>query len=213
MNEKLSPIEILNHLDSFYNNAWNKLILFTTILLAIVGIIVPLIITWFQNRNLKLKEQNLRNEIELDYKKKLQIIKQDLLKQTLKEIDEKIEKFDERQDKLRAELKGLHFHLQANATQDDTKGKLTDFIIASEFYIKGEDYLNLRTTVDCICDEIENSSKEELKEIKEDAADIANLIELLGEIDEKGSFTSQIRDLKKKIKKLPEKRTSEESKK
>ena len=31
MNE-LNPIEILEKVDLFYNNAWNKLIIFTTIL-------------------------------------------------------------------------------------------------------------------------------------------------------------------------------------
>ena len=131
--KELSAIEILNHLDTFYNNAWNKLILFTTILLAVVGILIPLIISWLQTRNLKLKEENLRKELEADYKKKISVVKEDLLKEIKSQFEQKISDFETKQEVLRAELKGLHFHLQANATGVDSKGKLTDFIIASEF--------------------------------------------------------------------------------
>jgi hypothetical protein len=59
------PIELINKVDSFYNSAWSKLTVTVTLLFIIVGIVIPLIIQWYQKKQLKLSEENLINDIDV----------------------------------------------------------------------------------------------------------------------------------------------------
>ena len=56
-------LDILEKVDTFYNNAWNKLIIVGSVAITIVGIVVPLIIQWYQKRTLKLSEELLKKSI------------------------------------------------------------------------------------------------------------------------------------------------------
>lgn len=55
--------ELITKVDDFYNAAWEKLITMVFILGAIVGILIPIIIQWYQKRELKLSEKNLSDKI------------------------------------------------------------------------------------------------------------------------------------------------------
>ena len=57
-------LDLISKIDTFYNNAWTKLIVTVTILFTIVGIVIPLIIQYYQKRELKLGEEKLKAEIE-----------------------------------------------------------------------------------------------------------------------------------------------------
>ena len=61
--EMTDTLEIINRIDQFYDSAWDKLIIIGTISFGIVGIVVPLIIQWYQKKSLKLSEENLKTEI------------------------------------------------------------------------------------------------------------------------------------------------------
>lgn len=61
-------IDLIDKVDNFYNNAWNKLILFGSILFAIVGVFIPLVIQWYQKRTLKLSEETLKNNLKKELK-------------------------------------------------------------------------------------------------------------------------------------------------
>ena len=49
-------IDLVNKVDSFYNSAWDKLIIVGSLAFGIVGIVVPFIIQWYQKRTLELKD-------------------------------------------------------------------------------------------------------------------------------------------------------------
>ncbi len=57
-------IDLVTKVDSFYNNAWQKLIIVGTVAFAIIGIALPLIIQWYQKKALSLSEELLKKEIE-----------------------------------------------------------------------------------------------------------------------------------------------------
>jgi hypothetical protein len=198
----MNPLEILQHLDTFYNNAWNKLILYTTILLAVVGILIPLLISWLQARSLKLKEENLLELLKAENLKNIDTLKKELFEEVEEEFKKTKRVISSRLMELRAELKGLHFHLQANTAQNTPVEKLIDYIIASNYYIECKDYQNLNTTIGCICDELCKVSKTELKEIEEEHTGIESLVSELAQINENGAFSKQIRDLRRIIRQL-----------
>jgi len=48
--QQLDSLSLLNKVDSFYNNAWLKLMVFVTFLLTFVGIVIPFLVQWVQRR-------------------------------------------------------------------------------------------------------------------------------------------------------------------
>ncbi|MFD0939361.1 hypothetical protein [Pedobacter boryungensis] len=58
-------LDLINKVDTFYNNAWTKLAVTVTLLFIIVGIVVPLIIQWYQKKQLKLSEDRLLADISV----------------------------------------------------------------------------------------------------------------------------------------------------
>ena len=61
-----TPIEIVDKVRQFYTDAWNMLILYVTILIAIVGVLVPFTIQWYQNRTFRLEEERLKESLKKD---------------------------------------------------------------------------------------------------------------------------------------------------
>jgi LPS O-antigen subunit length determinant protein (WzzB/FepE family) len=55
-----NSIDLINKVDSFYNSAWDKLIIVGSIAFAIIGILVPYVIQWYQKKTLKISEELLK---------------------------------------------------------------------------------------------------------------------------------------------------------
>ena len=56
-------IHFVEAVEQYYNNAWNKLVLFGTILVALGAIVVPLLIQWWQRQKLQLESDKILNNI------------------------------------------------------------------------------------------------------------------------------------------------------
>jgi len=57
-------IDVVAKIDVMYNNAWNRLIIFWTVLGAIIGIVVPWCVTWYQRNQLKIDKEELKKQID-----------------------------------------------------------------------------------------------------------------------------------------------------
>jgi len=136
-------IELINKVDSFYNSAWEKLVLIGTLSFAVVGIIVPFVIQWYQKKTLKLSENLLKKEIENQTLK----IKGEIVEELSKKVEEKIKEYETKINELNASTNAKAFHLQGNLNRE--KGyfeqALGDFITASFDYLICNDYQNLQT--------------------------------------------------------------------
>ena len=63
-------IEIIDKVEGFYDRSWNKLIFLITVL----GVVVPSIITWWQNRNFNNEQEKFKNQLaetEKNFRKEL----------------------------------------------------------------------------------------------------------------------------------------------
>jgi hypothetical protein len=58
-----APIEIVDKIRQFYTDAWNMLMVYITILIAIVGVVIPLTIQWYQNKTFRLEEEKLKESL------------------------------------------------------------------------------------------------------------------------------------------------------
>ncbi len=61
MNETLT---ILGKVNSFYSGAWSQLIIYTSALFALIGIIIPILVQFYQKRVLKLEKESLEQIIK-----------------------------------------------------------------------------------------------------------------------------------------------------
>ena len=67
-----NDIEILDKVEGFYDRSWNKLMFLITML----GVVVPSIITWWQNRNFNNEQEKFKNQLaetEKNFRKELRV--------------------------------------------------------------------------------------------------------------------------------------------
>jgi hypothetical protein len=141
--------QLMNNLTSFYDSAWSKLIYTIGILGALIGILLPIIINYFQFKSIK-------NEI-LDENKKLIT---ETLNNLKDEFNIKLEVYDHKR-------KGGMHHLQGNKYFDNGKKKeaMINYFKATECYILGSDLVNLQIILNTI---IKNFDFEQYKTFNED---------------------------------------------
>ena len=194
----MNPIEILKSVNEFYNSAWDKLIIFTSILVAVVGVIIPILLTWWQNRTLKIREDAIQKELNSTLSNAINNIEEKLTKRINDEIDSKIELIKLEMKREVGNVRAGTFHLQGNNNLKEKlyKWALTDFFTAGEGYLDGKDFLNLGRINDLIKDNLGKLSKEELEEMESDNSGPSDYIKTLEDSNENDVFTDLIRKIK-----------------
>ena len=202
-------IDIIEKVDSFYNNAWNKLILFGSILFVIVGVFVPLVIQWYQKRTLKLSEDALKNNL-----------KKELTKELLDDIDKK---FRENENQLKAlnasaNAKILFSQAKFSVEKNSYKGALGEIVTASISSLECNDFRTLQEILDFLLNNcLPYLSIEEINDLKTaNVCDLNHFLEELNKKDDRAMFQTKIGDIKVKMSKLPptlKQKVSEQTKK
>lgn len=196
-------IDLINKVDSFYNSAWDKLILIGSLSFAVVGIVVPFVIQWYQKKTLKLSEDLLKKEIENQTNK----VKEEIIQELNNKLEEKIKEYEMKINELNASTNAKAFHLQGNLNNE--KGlhqyALGDYITASFDYLMCDDHQNLQTVLNLIATNcLPELSIEEIEDLKTmTGSDINSLIEELDKKNNNGGLTRIIRDIKMKLQKAP----------
>ncbi len=187
MNETL---QILEKINSLYTNT----MIFFGILVAFVGVIIPIFISWYQSRQLKIEKVNLKTEL---FNELISDIKEYLEKEEEK-FEEKT-KVIEQNFEIRANaIDGGTYHVQGNnhLEEKDFLSALESFLDAATSYIEGEDERNLQTAIRIITDncfpEINKKDLEAKPEIKTKKEE---LTEKLKEINEKSRYTDTIAEI------------------
>jgi hypothetical protein len=137
--EPNAAIELINYVDAFYNNAFNKLIIYATLLLALIGIAWPLFLQWYQRKQYKIEEEEVK-------KKLIDHITVEMAKQQavlLQEIDNKIKQGEiqnqNETDKLFTEVKNKTSYLLGgiNIIQANYFSNIKQFEVALSSFIAG----------------------------------------------------------------------------
>lgn len=194
-------IDLINKVDSFYNSAWSKLIIIGTVSFAVVGIIVPFMIQWYQKKTLNISEELLKKDIESQALK----IKSEILLDINETLEKRIAIFESKIEELYASTEAKTFHLQGNGqlAKNLITDALSDFIIAASNYIKCNDYRNLQRVMKVISENcVPHLSAEELNDLKNNNIDLELLLGNLSTSDEKGIFGDIIQEIRFKISKL-----------
>lgn len=196
-------IELINKVDSFYNSAWDKLIVVGSVAFGVIGILVPFVIQWYQKKSLTISEELMKKEMENQVFR----LKSELLIDINKTLEERIKIFEEKIEKLNASTNAKTFHLQGNGNlkSGEILEALSDYITCAEDYIICEDYSNLQNVLRVILNDcLPKLSLEEIEDLKiSHNCNLETLLDNLTNKEDKGTFSQIIRETRLKLSKLP----------
>ena len=64
--EQMNPIEVLNMVNTFYDQAFSRLLIITFGIVAFIGVIIPIAVGWLQSRSLRAEKNSLLNELKAE---------------------------------------------------------------------------------------------------------------------------------------------------
>lgn len=194
----MDPLEILKAVDDFYRSAWDKLIIYTGILVAVVGVIIPILFTWLQNRTQRIREEVIKKELENAFDAKLKEIEEKLtgsIEENMGKKSAEIEKKIENKVEM-VEAYAIHIQGDNRFNQKLFKLSLKDYFIAGKIYLNGKDHLHLGRVNTGIKEAIQSITKEELEALQSESSQPSTYISLLEEKNENGILTDFITVLK-----------------
>lgn len=195
---------ILEKVNSFYNQSFSNLIALTAILLAFVGVIIPLLINLYQSRKLTIERSELQKNIDdslRNLKKETEEYVENKVKEKTEAIDKKLESFS-----LHAKAQTMHVQGFITAKSGDAPSALEDFAKAGIYYIKAGDELNLQLILDNIIDVCLPHCNQ--KNIRDDKCKkrLDEFIEELEKFNENSRYTNAIQNLRKALKEANERK-------
>lgn len=198
-NSIANQIDIIDKVDTFYNNAWDKLILVGVVAFGIIGIIVPVIIQWYQKRTLKISEELMKKDIESQVSK----MKAGILIELAPQIEGEFKKYEKKIKILNA--KTFLIQGKLNLEKNYYHPALGNFIAASFSFIVSDDYQNLQHALHLILNDcLPYLSQEEVTDLKiANDSNLDLLLKNLKDSDDKGVFVTIIQDIQLKVSKLP----------
>jgi hypothetical protein len=192
----INGLDVLEKVDTFYNNAWDKLVLFGSILFAVVGVFLPIMIQWYQRRAIRLSEVQLRDRIKTDLRTEL-----------LTSIAEKFEINDKQIQSLISSANSKILFAQAKFSLEKNAygGALAEFVASGYSSMEGNDYRTLQEILDYILKNcLQNLSIEEINDLRTAGiCDFTKFVDDLAKKDDRAMFQSKIGDIKVKLSKLP----------
>ncbi len=126
-----NEISIINEVNSFYESAWNKLLLGGGLLITFVGILLPFISYYFQRQSFKIAEKAIADSILKELYPDIENFIKDTIDSKLENVYRNI-----------SFISGNYFYSQGLYFMDkeDYYTAFSQFLTASTDYIKADDH-------------------------------------------------------------------------
>jgi len=189
-------LEVLNKVDSFYASSFSHLITITLGLVAFLGVFVPVLTTYYQNRNTKLEKENLEVFIE----NKLSTIRQEVAFEIRDELLKNFESFEEKQKEELERVVGGICYVQANhqISQSEFKGAANSILGSISSCIKAKDECNLQRGLNMLANiclpNISSADDSDLEVLEEKIHKLRSDIKSL---NSNGRYTDSINEIEK----------------
>lgn len=213
MSEALQILEKVNH---FYSDSFSQLLYTMSGTIAFIGILVPVVFTFYQNSKLKLEKASLEkyvDDIKLELESSIQEIitiglekeKKELeaaLDKNKKEIDEALGKSKKKLDMLAWEAKGGSCFVQGNNlyVAGEYNRASESYISAIKSFIRAEDEANLQRVLKVMANEVlPEMNKDVLKAYPKIKSRIDDVIEGLTKLNVNGRYRDIITKLELEV--------------
>ena len=219
-------LQILEKVNAFYSDAFNQLLYTMSGTIAFVGLLVPLVFTFYQNRKLKVEKESLEQYVEgikCELKFSIEeIIKSEIenekeilgveLKQNKKELNESIEKNKKEIDMQISAAKGASFFLQGSNLFDKNyyNNASESYIRAISHFIDAKNENNLQRALNILTNKIlPEMDKSDLNDFPKIQSEIEDIVKGLKKLNENGRYTDDINNLEKAINQMLERTPKE----
>ena len=144
-----NDIEVIEKVEGFYDRSWSKLIFLITVL----GVVVPSIITWWQNRNFNNEQEKFKNQLaetEKNFRKALKdhyMVFQEQLKIKITETEQNlITSFNREYDKLKQEVSYNVMKMNEDIYNEISHARFFNFLMQAERNFKKKAFIK---TINC----------------------------------------------------------------
>lgn len=200
---------IVNNINSLYSNAISQLTSYTFGVVAVVGILMPIIVSVIQSKSLKTEKENLEKYIS-DEVSKIKSTLRDEISSELKLLVEAEEnelfsrvdvKFKTLEDKLKcAHASSFHIQGRTHLSQKFYLAASEDFCEATIGYLTGGDELNGQRTLRLLVNDCLTKLHKEDYENGDLDTDLESLLVALNNINIHNRYTDQIANLNRERK-------------
>jgi hypothetical protein len=232
---QLNPFDLLAQVNSFYDTAWQRLLIFFSFVAGVVGVVVPILLQFYQRAAFRRDEKAIDEKIKQLVEAGKLSLKKDLgsdldshrktFSDLISQYDEKIaasitsikQEQSENQAKMRDEFakqnsrtEGMSFFVQGALLQSQENYILASgsFINASEGLLAADDHANLRRALDRLKDCLKNIKKSDIETHDEIKPNFDSLIDELKKQNQTGQFSDIIRVINKEFKAASERQSS-----
>jgi hypothetical protein len=137
--EVVQKQDIISQINDFYNSAWLKLIIVITIL----GILLPLIVQYFQRKSLKdltdfiSKQMNDTFDLKI---KELEIFNKIEIEESIKDLKDNLSRIEDENTNLLKELDATTFYFQGKTTFEQKRYEVAirDFMKSTELWLSSK---------------------------------------------------------------------------
>jgi hypothetical protein len=147
----MDPLQVLEKVNSFYSNAFSQLLTLTIAVLAVAGVILPIVVQIIQTRTFRTEQKSLQTQISTE----LGAVRSELLaviegkfeteKGSFKKLlDEHKATIDAKLNEQVLVAKGGTFFVQGKLllNQNDYDAAAADYVTAARFLLEGQDDMN-----------------------------------------------------------------------
>jgi tetratricopeptide (TPR) repeat protein len=136
-------IEVIDSVNNYYDNAWNKLIYFISAIGGIIIFVLPYLLSKLQTRELKLNKENLKDYVDSEInelEKRIKIFNKKEIENIREEIENINLDINSKQDKDISKVYGMTYFLLGlhQSKEENFNRATTSFIKSVESLIKAE---------------------------------------------------------------------------
>lgn len=204
----MDPTQILTAVSSFYDQAFNKLLAATFGLIAFIGVIVPLLVGWFQLRTLRAEKSSLLAELRLEISNEREEMRAQIDTGVQEQVSKLRVEFENRFDELSKKIErssamaiARTHHLQGTVFNNREKYHLAvgDFCHAASMYIKANDEANAQRCLRLLTETcLPKTTSSNLEKFKGDES-CKELIKDLDRNNENGRYTNHIGRIEREL--------------
>ncbi|WP_336803257.1 hypothetical protein [Erwinia aphidicola] len=205
--DKKDTLDILDKVNSFYTSSFSSLQNILLSMIALVGVILPVLISFYQTRRLKLEREGLERRLIDEFNSNILVLEnriKDEQKESIELIDSKFKKtLDELKkenegtfDVIRSEYKALVFHTIASIYAKDNywSGFLKYALRAACLYAISKSEANLQRIVTLIKNRL-NSDVEFKDDLISNAQLYDEFVRIVNEHDNDGVYAEDIDEI------------------
>lgn len=197
----------LNMVDTFYNNAWNRLVLYGALIIVIVGIVMPIILQYISRRIQQSKNIEMENKLREEFTSVINLKAKSIEEKDKNTIDnyfeEKEMKLKDISNLLNKKISysiGLNFHNLAmqSGKEGDSYHMIHYFISAALNYIDAKNESELKRILNALEDVgVYINKVKDSFDVKELKKSLDNMISKLDAEYPDKRYSQEIRGIKK----------------